>query len=306
MLKTKPDHNQLNNPHKFKDDAYLQNKIYNYELESILKAKHKIALDRLVHEEITSGLKTKIIGSSVVIYERTTSTMDIAKKLVFKGFKNGTIIFTEEQTRGRGRSGHSWYCPNSKGLLFTILLKYNLQPDHLCLLTGTVAVSITETIRETLLLHAEIKWPNDIMIGGKKVGGVLVELEKGAKKQSIFLIGVGINVNTTEKELPKQTRLPATSLAIENGGFIDRNLFAKALLQDIDKWHSILRDEHFRYITEQWKKFCITIGKRLTITDYGKEYTGKVIDISNNGGLMLKLEDGSIKIFRGEHATIKH
>ncbi len=262
--------------------------------------------DHLIPEEITNGLKTKIVGSSVVTYERTTSTMDIAKRIARAGFKNGTVIFAEEQTLGKGRSGHSWSCPRHKGLLFTLLLKHNIPPDHLCLLTGTMAVSITETIRETLQLPAEIKWPNDILIRGKKVGGILVELEKGMKNQSLFLIGIGLNVNNTEDDLPDQTRLPATSLAIENRGFIDRILLAKALLQDIDKWLAILRDEHFRYVTERWRELCVTVGERLTIAECNMEYTGKIIDISNNGGLMMKLDNGQIKIFRGEHATLKY
>lgn len=124
--------------------------------------------DRLIPEEITKELRTKVVGSAVVTYERTTSTMDIAKKIARTGFKNGTVIFTEEQTRGRGRSGNSWCCPRHKGLLFTLLLSHNIQHDHLCLLTGTMAISITETIRETLQLPAEIKWPNDILIAGKR------------------------------------------------------------------------------------------------------------------------------------------
>ncbi len=264
------------------------------------------AADRLIPEEITRGLRTKIVGSAVIAYERTTSTMDIAKKVARTGFKNGTVIFSEEQTCGRGRSGHSWSCPRYRGLLFTLMLTHTIQHDHLCLLTGAMAISITETIREVLRLPAEIKWPNDILIGGKKVGGVLVELERGFKKQSIFLIGVGLNVNITEKELPEQTRLPATSLAIENKGFVDRILLARSLLQDIDKWYSILRDEHFGYIAERWKELCVTVGEKLTITECDTEYSGKVIDISSNGGLMLKLDNGRIKIFRGEHATIKH
>ncbi|OHC07635.1 MAG: biotin--[acetyl-CoA-carboxylase] ligase, partial [Planctomycetes bacterium RIFOXYD12_FULL_42_12] len=226
--------------------------------------------------------------------------------LAHTSFKNGTVIFAEEQTKGRGRSDHSWSCPKYKGLLFTLLLKHNMQPDHLCLLTGTMAVSITETIRETLHLPAEIKWPNDILIGGKKVGGVLVAFEKNLKKQSIFLIGIGINVNFTEEDLPGQTRLPATSLAIERKEPINRNFLAKALLQDIDKWYSILKNDHYRYITDRWREFCVTIGEKLTIIDCGKEYTGKVIDISNNGGLMMKLKNGGIKIFSGEHASIKY
>lgn len=262
--------------------------------------------DRLVPDEITRGLRTKIVGSAVLTYEQTTSTMDIAKILARTNFKNGTVIFAEEQTEGRGRSGHAWSCPKYKGLLFTLLLKYNIKSDHICLLTGTMAVSVTETIRETLQLPAEIKWPNDILIDGKKVGGVLVELAKGLRKQPIVLVGIGLNVNIPEDGLPEQSRLAATTLAIEKKAPINRILLAKALLQDIDKWFLILKDEHFSYITERWREFCITIGEKLTITDCGREYIGKVIDISNNGGLMLKLENDEIKIFRGEHATIKY
>ncbi len=263
-------------------------------------------LDHLTPEEIMQGLKTKTIGSAVVVYKRIASTMDMARKLARMGAKNGTVVFAEEQTQGKGRSGHSWSCPPYTGLLCTIVLKHTIQPDHLCLLTGTTAVSVTETIYDTLHLPAEIKWPNDILINGKKVGGILVELEKSLKKQFYFFIGIGINVNTPKNELPKQTRIPATSLAIENNGLVDRTMFAKALLQDIDKWYSILKDEHFRYITERWKELCITVGETLTITDGGQEYTGVVIDISNNGGLMVRLDNGLIKIFRGEHATIKY
>ncbi len=262
--------------------------------------------DRLVPEEITKGLRTRVVGSAAFVYEETTSTMDIAKKLAATNFKNGTVIFAETQIRGRGRSGHSWLCPKYTGLLFTIMLKHTIQPDHLCLLTGAIAVSITETLRETLQLPAEIKWPNDILVGGKKVGGVLVELDKGQNKQPLFLIGIGINVNVAEERLPKETRLPATSLSIAKNAHINRVALAKALLQDIDKWYLILKDEHFRYITERWREFCVTIGETLTIADGGKEYRGKVIDISNNGGLMLKQENGEIKIIRGEHASIKY
>ena len=165
-----------------------------------------------------SGLKTKVVGSEVRSYEQTTSTMDVAKTLTGKDFKNGMVVFTELQTRGRGRSVKAWHCPKYKGLLFTILLKHKMPSDQLCLLVGAVSVAITEAIRETLLLPAEIKWPNDVLVAGKKVGGVLVEIEKISKTETVFLIGVGINVNLSEEELPQQVRLPATSLSIEKMG----------------------------------------------------------------------------------------
>ena len=177
MTKARTENNLLNSLHNLNGKTSLQREWPNLKLSSVTMAKHQID-NRLIAEEITRELKTKIVGSNVITLEQTTSTMEIAKKLAHTSFKNGTVIFAEEQTKGRGRSDHAWSCPKYKGLLFTLLLKHNMQPDHLCLLTGTMAVSITETIRETLQLHAEIKWPNDILIGGKKVGGVLVELER--------------------------------------------------------------------------------------------------------------------------------
>lgn len=261
--------------------------------------------DRLIPEEIMSGLKTKVVGSEVRSYEQATSTMEIAKTLTGKDFKNGMVVFAELQTHGRGRSIKAWHCPCYKGLLFTLLLKHSMPSDQLCLLIGAVSVAITEAIRETLQLPAEIKWPNDILIAGKKVGGVLVDIEKISKTETVFLIGVGINVNLSEKELPQEVRLPATSLSIEKNEPINRTALARALLQYIDKWYLILKDSHFGYITECWKEFCITVGEKVTIADGSKEYVGKVIDISYNGGLMLRLESGEIKIVRGEHATIK-
>lgn len=261
--------------------------------------------DRLIPEEILSGLKTKVVGSEVRLCEETTSTMDVAKTLAGKEFKNGMVVFAELQTHGKGRSVKAWHCPKYKGLLFTLLLKHKIPSDQLCLLVGAVSVAITEAIRETLLLPAEIKWPNDVLIAGKKVGGVLVDIEKISKTETVFLIGVGINVNLSEEELPQQVRLPATSLSIEKNEPVNRTALAKALLQYIDKWYLILMDSHYRYITECWKEFCVTIGETVTISDGSKEYVGKVIDISHNGGLMLKLESGEIKIIRGEHATIK-
>ena len=261
--------------------------------------------DRLIPEEIMLGLKTKVVGSEVRSCEQATSTMDIAKTLTGRDFKNGMVVFSELQTRGRGRSINAWHCPQYKGLLFTILLKHKMPSDQLCLLIGAVTVAITEAIRETLQLPAEIKWPNDILVAGKKVGGVLVDIEKISKTETVFLIGVGINVNLSEEELPQQVRLPATSLSLEKKELINRTMLARALLQYIDKWYLVLRDSHFRYITECWKEFCITVGEKVTIADGSKEYVGKVIDISHNGGLMLRLENGEIKIFRGEHATIK-
>ncbi|MCF6148252.1 MAG: biotin--[acetyl-CoA-carboxylase] ligase [Candidatus Kuenenia sp.] len=261
--------------------------------------------DLLRPEEIKKNLKTKIVGSEILYYEKTTSTMDVARALIQTNFKNGTTIFTEEQSNGRGRSNHVWVCPKYKGLLLTILLKHTIKPDSLCLLIGTIAVAITEMVRESCQLQAEIKWPNDILISGKKLGGILVTIEKNHNRQPVFLIGIGININNSEREFPNNLHIPPTSIAIEKKEYIDRILFARTLLQYLDKWYLILRDEHFKYIIGKWKEYCITIGKELIIADYGKEYSGRVIGISYNGGLMLKLNNGSTKIFRGEHATIK-
>lgn len=261
--------------------------------------------DRLIPDEIRWGLKCQFVGRDILTYERVTSTMDIARQMAESGAREGLVIFSEEQRCGRGRSGHTWVCPKFKGLLTTVVLKPRVNAERIFLITGMAAIAVAETIQDMLSLKTGIKWPNDVLINGKKVAGVIVEVINSHKQRYIFSLGIGINVNLNEDELPKLSKIPATSLSIEKKSSINRIELARNLLKSIDKWYIALKGAHYERILERWRALCVTIGQELTLIEGDKLYHGKMIDISHSGGIILHFDDGSKKIFTGEHISLK-
>ena len=261
---------------------------------------------RLFADKIKDNLRTDIIGSEIVTLERTESTMDIAKKMLKEGAIEGTTIFVEEQTQGRGRSGKEWFCKSGKGLLLTVVLRPVIQPENSYLLMVITAVAIVQTIRDMFKLPVDIDWPNDLVINNKKFGGIIVETQDHTEQIRDYIVGIGINVNLKKHELPEHIDQPATSLAIEKETLIDRTNFAKALLQNLDSWYLILKDERYEYIVEKWQEFCVNIGRRVNVRNANKEFTGIFLGISNNGELKLLLDNGREKEFKVEHTIMNH
>ncbi len=259
---------------------------------------------RLFADKIKDNLRTDIIGREIVTLERTVSAMDIAKQMLKEGAIEGTTIFVEEQTQGRGRSGKEWFCKSGKGLLLTVVLRPAIQPENSYLLTIFTAVAIVQTIRDMFKLPVEIDWPNDIVINEKKLGGIIVETQDHTGQLRDYIVGIGINVNLKEHELPEQIDQPATSLTIEKEAFIDRTNFAKALLQNLDSWYLILKDERYEHIIEKWQEFCVNIGRRVSVRNTKKEFAGIFLGISNNGELILQMDNGRKKKFKVEHTIM--
>lgn len=262
--------------------------------------------DCLLADKIKENLHTKIIGREVITLERATSTMDIAKKMLNDGAREGTTIFAEEQTEGRGRSGREWLCRKGKGLLFTIVLMPAILSEKSYLLTGFTAVAIVNTIRDMFNIPVEIDWPNDLVINKKKIGGIIVETQNPDGNFINYILGVGINVNLKRHEFSEYIDKPATSLIIEKETYIDRTRFARALLQNLDSWYLILKDERYEHIIERWQEFCANIGGRVCIRESGEEYSGIFLGISNRDELVLLLDNGDKKRFKVEHAIMKH
>lgn len=262
--------------------------------------------DRLFADKIKESLRTNIIGREIITLESTTSSMDIAKEMLRNNAMEGTTIFVEEQTQGRGRTGKEWFCKKGKGLLLTVVISPVIKPEKSYFLIIFTAVAIVKTIRDMFKLPVEIDWPNDLVINKKKLGGVIVETQNYIGKTSDYIIGIGINVNLKKHELPEQIDQPATSLSIEKETFIDRTIFARALLQNLDSWYLILKDERYEYIVEKWEEFCVNIGRRVHIRNAKNELTGIFLGISNNGELILQLDNGRKTRYKVEHTILEN
>ncbi|HHT9121187.1 MAG TPA: biotin--[acetyl-CoA-carboxylase] ligase, partial [Candidatus Hypogeohydataceae bacterium YC41] len=261
--------------------------------------------DRLLPDEIQRGLQTSIIGREILTYEEVDSTMDVTKAMAEKGAREGTCVFAEFQRSGRGRANRRWLCPKFKGLLLSVILRPKIPYKRVCFLSGTVAVAVAEAIRDELSLEALIKWPNDILINNKKVCGILVEAETPKGKEPYFFIGIGLNVNLSNKEIPKEVMCPATSLLIESGHLVDRISMARAILKQLDNWYNRLKGNDYKGIKERWVRLSPIIGHRALVEGEGIEYTGRIIDLSTKGGVIMELDSGGRKTFRWEYITIK-
>src|SRR5450432_4213485 len=163
--------------------------------------------DALHADDLLARLgKTKVIGRDIQVFEETTSTNDVIEKLARDGVKEGVVVFAESQTKGRGRLGRKWISPTRKGLWFSVLLRPELSPQETTQLTVASATALRRAIQSETGLKPEIKWPNDILIRGKKVAGILTELSAELDRVKHIILGIGVDVNLTAAEFPPELR----------------------------------------------------------------------------------------------------
>lgn len=254
--------------------------------------------DRLDPDKIK--VNTKCIGSKILVYNCTSSTNDIAAEYAKNKENNGLAIFAEEQTAGRGRSGTKWHSSQADSILCSILLTtFKCKAE---LLSLTLAVAVAETIGKIANSHAKIKWPNDIILNGKKIAGILLE-SKTINNHIAYILGIGINCHQETTSFPRELRTTATSIDIESGSICDRISLAKRLLSSLDHWLQTA-DKGSKKIIERWRKLSILLNQRITVIYNGKKFTGNCIGIDPEEGLILQLERGGVRMFDAAHTTI--
>ena len=215
------------------------------------------------------------------------STMDAARELAKKGAEEGTIVIAEAQTRGRGRLSREWLSPEG-GIYFTIILRPRMSPAYAPRINLMAAVAVATTIRKLLGLKAELKWPNDVLIAGKKVCGILAEMDAEMDVVNFVDVGIGINANSSVTRFERT----ATSLKEALGREISRKEFLRALLAEIKRCQALLMEAD---LLEEWKELSVTLGKDVRIMSLGEEVIGQAIDIDATGALILKSKDGCLK-----------
>ena len=262
--------------------------------------------DALLADDLLSRLtKTKIIGRDIQVFEQTTSTNDVIEKLARDGVREGVVVFAESQTRGRGRLGRKWVSPARKGLWFSILLRPNLRPQETTQLTVACATALRRAIVSQTKLQPEIKWPNDMLINGKKVAGILTEMSAELDRVRHVIPGIGIDVNQDASEFPAELRKIATSLKIEAGEAIDRPALATAVLEELDKDYSRVCARKFSEIAEEWVERCGTIGSDVTVQIGDRKIRGRAESLDDDGALVLRTEHGRLQRITGGDVTIE-
>ena len=249
--------------------------------------------------------KTKVIGRDIQVFEQTTSTNDVMEKLARDGVKEGVVVFAESQTKGRGRLGRKWISPERKGLWFSVLLRPNLRPQEATQLTVASATALRRAIAAETGLQPEIKWPNDILIGGKKVAGILTELSAELDRVKHIILGIGVDVNLDADGLPVELRKTATSLKIEAGEMICRAELAVAILHSLDDDYARIGAGKFAALADEWESHCATIGKNVTVLIGDRKIRGRAESLDDDGALLVRTEHGHLERIIGGDVTLE-
>ena len=251
--------------------------------------------------EISKDLNTRYIGKNLYIYNEVSSTNTIAQFLSQNGIGNGSVVVAEKQTAGRGRSGKSWESPLG-GVWLSVILTPDVDYSKIPLMTLATGVAVAKALERIGVENPEIKWPNDIMINGKKVCGILTEGVTNFNSLKNVIIGVGIDANLSIEDFPKELQAKTTSLEIELERKINENLLIKIFLEELEQTIELFNSEAYEEILREWRKRSYTIGKIVEVKKpHKKPYDGYAIGISKEGALIVEKSDGSLeKVISGE------
>ena len=256
--------------------------------------------DALIPNEIRDGLSTRVIGwEAIHHFVETDSTNILAKEYAEKGATEGTLVLAEAQTKGKGRKGRSWFSPSQGGIYLSLILRPSLTPAESPKITLLGAVAMADTLLPLTGLDIRIKWPNDLLVRGKKIAGILTEMSTETDRVHYIVLGVGLNVNM--RHFPGPIQETATSLFVETGKSFSRIEILKGFLQNFETYYDLFMEKGFEPVLKRWKAMSDMIGRRIRVDMIDGTIIGTVQDVSEEGVLILKDEKGRPqRIFSGD------
>ncbi len=254
-------------------------------------------MEEYTREGVAEALGTRLIGRYIRWHETLDSTNDLAMRLAEIQVPEGTVIVAEEQTAGRGRRGSRWVSPRG-GVWLSVVLRPDLPLVQAPLIGFGAATALARTIRETTRLLARVKWPNDVLINGQKVAGILVEAGPAAEW---VVVGIGINANLPREALPDMIGYPVTSLQEALGYPVDRGVLVRTLLREVEKSYELLRSGGALATLRRWREMADTLGRGVRVMLGETVVEGVADDVDDTGALLVRQGDGTVqRIVAGE------
>ena len=246
-------------------------------------------------KKIQGTQNKKIIGKSF-FFDSLDSTNKMAQTLATDGESEGTLVVSREQKEGLGRLNRTWISPDG-GLWFSLILRPKFEPSYAPKITLMAGLAVAKTLSETLGLDAKIKWPNDILIAGKKACGILTEMRTSAAEINYIILGIGLNANFEVKELPREFSTKSTTLKQELGKDVDLTELLLNILDEVEHNYKLLQLGKSSEILNLWRKYSDTLGKNVRITTNQDSFEGLAIDVDETGALLIKNKNNEIKKF---------
>lgn len=264
-----------------------------YEIESVTNRGYRLISepDIISTEGIHNGLNTDFMGHKIFIYDETDTTNERAK--ANNAAPEGSVFIAEVQTHGKGSRGRGWTSPRGTGIWHSILLKPDIPPSDVSQITLVAGLAVCRAVG----LNAKIKWPNDIVIGGKKICGILTEMSAEIDMVNYVVCGIGVNVNMESFDSEIQHR--ATSMYIESGVKYCRNDVIARLLNEFEDCYKKFLEGGLGAILDEYKRNCITVGREVSVIFNKETVCGTAVDVDEKGALVVETENGRISVMSG-------
>lgn len=255
-------------------------------------------------DEIRYNLSTKMLGREIHYFSSIDSTNTYAKKIANDGCSDGTAVIADIQSSGRGRLGRAWSSPGGKGIWMSVVLRPLISPADVQVITLAASIAVVKAVRRTTGIVAGIKWPNDIILGGRKVCGILTEMSCEMDRINFIVIGIGLNVNQELYDFPEELREMAVSLKMHSsegpaGEGKDnmkinhkRSGIIRAIFEELEQVYKEINKKESSRILEEWKSFSVTIGREICISSADESFTGTAVGITHEGKLIIRSNGG--------------
>jgi BirA family transcriptional regulator, biotin operon repressor / biotin---[acetyl-CoA-carboxylase] ligase len=274
-----------------------------YTIEASRKLGYRLAgrPDRLTVSSLLSKLRTDRLGKNIHLYEDVESTQNVAMRLAEEGAPEGALVIAEQQLKGRGRMGRSWISPRGKGIWMSLVLRPDIPMPYAPQLTLLTAVALCRALRRLTSLDIGIKWPNDLLVNGRKISGILLESSAEEDRLKHVIAGVGISVNLDESDYDPEVLSKAVSLKLAAGQEFDRSEIVAAFLLELEQLYALYQNEGFAPIRSLWEALSISLGRRMVLTTPQTVIEGVPIGLSDSGAIVVRLDDGSeMPVFSAE------
>ncbi|WP_226579276.1 biotin--[acetyl-CoA-carboxylase] ligase [Halobacillus litoralis] len=274
-----------------------------YEIEAVQKKGYKILSypDKVSGNTLQWGLNTKWIGHQLFHYDQVESTQEIVHQMAKQGKPHGTVVVADEQIKGKGRMARGWDSPKGKGIWLSLLLRPNLPPVQAPQLTLLAATVLAKMIDERSALNPQIKWPNDLLVGHKKVSGILTEMQAEQDSIQYIVLGIGMNVNQSEAEIPEDIKYKASSLKIESGETWNIQETIQHLLRLFEQSYDHYERHGFASVKKDWEDYGYRIGEEVTISTMRNTWKASLVGIEPDGALIARnLQGKEEKLYSAE------
>ena len=277
-----------------------------YQIEAVRNKGYRLAeaADVITEAEIGSRLRSKWMGRHLVYFPETDSTNIQAKRLGEEGAPEGTLVVAERQTAGKGRRGRTWSSPSGTSIYMSFLLRPNIPPRCAPMVTLIAGLAGAKAVNQVTGLNARIKWPNDLVVNGKKICGILTEMS--AEMEGIHYIVTGIGINVNQKEFPEEIRDKATSLLLEGGRRFNRSQLIAGVMEWFELYvERFLETKDLSFLKEDYEEMLANLNQEVQVLDPAGEYHGVCRGIDKDGQLLVERDDGSLSRVQSGEVSVR-